>query len=65
MTLLKVIMQAIRERKLPMFGWSWGDTISAKCPQCHAAILLSKIEAGRQSFKCPACGEAATWVADA
>ena len=65
MSLLKVIVQAIRERRLPMFAWSRDGTITAKCPRCRAPIALSKMAAEGQAFKCPACGEEATWKADA
>lgn len=62
MTLWKVITQAVRERRLPMFGWSSGDFIRAKCPGCGKPILLSKVEPGEPAFRCPACGEEGAWL---
>lgn len=61
MSLLKVFLQAIRERRLPMLAWSRGDAIRSKCPRCRAAITLSEVAPGEQAFQCPACGEQGTW----
>ena len=65
MSFLKVILQAIRERRLPMLGWASGDVIRSKCPRCGKPIMLAKVEAGKPAFKCPACGEEGTWKAGA
>ena len=46
MSLIRVILQAIRERRLLMFAWSRNDTIHSNCPRCRAPIMLAKVEAG-------------------
>ncbi|QEH34915.1 hypothetical protein OJF2_34600 [Aquisphaera giovannonii] len=63
MSLLKVIVQAIRERRLPSLGWASGGVIRSGCPRCGEPIVLSKVEAGRPAFRCPACGEGGAWKA--
>jgi hypothetical protein len=65
MSLIRVILQAIRERRLPMFGWSRNGTLHSSCPRCRAPIMMSKIEAGKQAFTCSSCGESAVWKAEA
>jgi hypothetical protein len=62
MSFLKVLLQTIRERKLPMFAWSRGGAIHSRCPRCSAAIKLSAISSGAQAFQCQACGEEGTWT---
>ncbi len=64
MSLFKVLLQAIRERKLPMFAWSRGGSISSRCPRCRAPIALTEVAAGKHAFKCVSCGEEATWRAE-
>ena len=64
MSLLKVLLEAIRERKFPMIAWSGVDGISSRCPRCRASITLTKVAEGKQALKCPSCGEEATWKAD-
>jgi hypothetical protein len=64
MSLLKVFLQAIRERKLPMFAWLRGRTIQSRCPRCRAPITLSRQVTEGQAFMCQACGESGVWKAD-
>jgi hypothetical protein len=64
MRLFRVILQAIRDRRLPMFAWA-GDRIRSTCPRCRAVVTLSTIATGKRAFKCPACGEEGTWKDDA
>jgi hypothetical protein len=65
MSLFRVILRAIRERRLPMLAWSRGDNIRSRCPQCRAPVVLSEVREGERAFTCPACGVAGTWKADA
>jgi predicted RNA-binding Zn-ribbon protein involved in translation (DUF1610 family) len=48
-----------------MFAWSRNYTLHSNCPRCRAPIMLSGVEAGKQAFTCPSCGEAGVWKADA
>ena len=63
MSLLKVIMQAIREWRLPMFGLSRNGVALSRCPRCRAPITLTKVVAGEPAFRCASCGEEAMWKA--
>jgi predicted RNA-binding Zn-ribbon protein involved in translation (DUF1610 family) len=65
MSLLKVILQAIRERRLPMIAWSGAEGTSSRCSRCRAPITLTRVAEGKQAFRCPSCGEEGVWKAEA
>jgi predicted RNA-binding Zn-ribbon protein involved in translation (DUF1610 family) len=65
MSALKVLLQAIREWRLPMIAWSRHDEMRSRCPRCGESITLSLVAVGKRAFKCPVCGEVGTWKADA
>jgi hypothetical protein len=62
MNLLTVLIDAIKQRKLPMIVLSRdGLSASSKCPRCKAPVNLSFGAAGEHAFECASCGERGVW----
>jgi hypothetical protein len=60
---LRLLVESLKSRQLPMIAWSRGGrSARAKCPQCKAPLEMTFGETGEPAFECPACGVRGIWT---